>query len=539
MYTLQTPWKLFIAIVIFTVAASTPRIALAAGMTQETPSDTVRILVKVDPAVQQDGMSVLSVTANDDNPLGQVGWQIIEVNTADADSTLAALQATQGVLEVTPDYPLELAWTPNDPAIVRGEQWAIDKLGADVAWEFSVGQAITVAVIDSGIDLKHPDLENRIVPGYNFIDDNTDVADQCGHGTHVAGIIAAEANNTVGIAGVANQAVIMPIKVIGANCLGSYSRLMEGILYAVEQGVRIISITSGGGYDHNGLHDAITYARSQGVLVAVAAGNRGNDLPFYPGSYEESFTVAGTDIDDKQYGMSNYGEQIDIAAPATNIMSTYWSEAAGSSYSYMTGTSMAAPHVAAVAALILAIDPKLSLTDLENTLLSSATDLGSEGWDEKFGAGRLTAWRAVAAVSPAAGNIRLGHFRVPELNALELGQISITANAEAIELSWTQESFASDHSIVIYRSTVPVFEAAEDIGEIPAAANVTYTDTNVKADQDYYYWLVQADNDVEVAITDSYKTTVTSVPAEPETPETPVQPEQPTTVAMFMPYLER
>ena len=537
MFSLRAPWKQVIAILFFTVAASLPKVAFAAMQAQETPGETVRIMVKVDPAsAQSDEMSIQTgfTSAQDSsNPLAKVGWEVIEVDAAHAPSVLVELQTMPGVIEATPDYPLELAWNPNDPSLVRGEQWALDKLGTDVAWEFSVGQAITVAVIDSGIDLDHPDLKNRIVPGYNFIDDNSDTTDQCGHGTHVAGIIAAEANNAIGVAGVANQAVIMPIKVIGENCLGSYSRLMKGILYAVDQGVRVISITSGGGYDHSGLHDAIIYARSQGVLVAVAAGNHGNALPFYPGSFEEAFTVAGTDVNDQQYGMSNYGEQIDISAPATNILSTYWNADESSTYAYMTGTSMATPHVAAVAALILAMDPKMSLKDLESALTSSATDLGSKGWDEKFGVGRLTAWRAVATVGPLAGNVRLGHFRVPKMDTLKLGNVTIEAAADSIKLSWTQEAFASDHSIVIYRSIVPVFEAAEDIDEIAASAKSTYTDRDVEAEQEYYYWLVEADNDVEIAITDSYNTMLTSEPT------VPTQPEQPVPLAVFMPYLQR
>jgi subtilisin family serine protease len=379
---LQAPWKTMIASLIFTAALWTPSIAHAEDATQinDVTGGTVRILVKVDPATQNNGeMSILSAALDSDSSLAKVGWKYLDVDTANAAATMQMLQSTQGIVEVTPDYPLELAWEPNDPSYEQGSQWALEKIGANVAWEFSSGQAITVAVIDSGIDLSHPDLAGRIVAGYNFVDNNTDTTDQCGHGTHVAGIIAADANNEIGVAGVANQAVIMPIKVIGANCTGSYSRLMQGILYAVDHGVRVISITSGGGFDHSGLHDAIIYAESQGVLVAVAAGNRASDLPFYPGSYEEAFTVAGTDANDTQYDMSNFGKQIDISAPAVDILSTFWNADKGSTYATMSGTSMAAPHVAAVAALILAIDPKLPLSDLEKTLTGTATDLGAKG----------------------------------------------------------------------------------------------------------------------------------------------------------------
>jgi thermitase len=537
MFNLRTPSKLIIASLFFALAMSAPRIVHAASLAQTTDTtagETVRIMVKVDPAANNEEMiSVLSESANADNMLPQVGWEIIEVNAAAAPAMIAELQATQGVLEVTPDYPLELAWEPNDPAYAQGNQWALDKIGTDVAWEFSSGQAITVAVIDSGIDPNHPDLVGRTVPGYNFIDKNTDTTDLCGHGTHVSGIIAAETDNATGMAGIAPRAVIMPIKVIGENCLGNYSRLMQGILYAVDQGVRIISITSGGGFEHTGLHDAIIYARSKGVLVVVAAGNRGSALPFYPGSFEEAFTIAGTDDADNQYNMSNFGQQIDLAAPAVAVYSTYWSSEAGSTYALMTGTSMAAPHVAGVAALILAIDPKLSVEALETALISSATDLGDTGKDQIFGWGRVTAWRAVAAVSPAAGNVRLGHFRVPTMATFGLTAITTTADTDSIQISWNDTEFAVGHSVVVYRSPFPVFESAEDIAEVAAAATGTFSDTAVEADQDYYYWLVDVDQDVEVAITDMISSKLTLTPAAPE------EPQQPTKVAMFMPFLNR
>ena len=539
MTNLRTTSKLILALLFFALAVSAPRVAHAASLAQtETPAgDTVRIMVKVDPAASNDGMiSVLSESINEENKLPQVGWEFIEVDAAAAPAMIAELQATQGVLEVTPDYPLELAWEPNDPGYVQGNQWALEKLGADVAWEFSSGETITVAVIDSGIDPNHPDLAGRTVPGYNFIDKNTDTTDLCGHGTHVSGIIAAETDNATGMAGVAPQAVIMPIKVIGENCYGNYSRLMQGILYAVDQGVRIISITSGGGFEHTGLHDAIIYARSKGVLVVVAAGNRGSALPFYPGSFDEAFTIAGTDNADNQYTMTNYGQQIDLSAPAVAIYSTYWDKDAGSTYALMTGTSMAAPHVAGVAALILAIDPKLSLEALETALINSATDLGDAGKDQIFGWGRVTAWRAVAAVSPAAANVRLGHYRVPEMASFGLTSITVSTDTDSIQLNWSNPAVVEGHSVVIYRSPFPVFEAAEDIAEVEALATGIYTDTSVTVDQDYYYWLVDANQDVEVAITEVVNGKLSLVPT---TPEEPQEPTQPTQVAMFMPFLNR
>jgi thermitase len=527
MYKDQLPVKLLLAI-LFTVLAWMPHTAMAAPIAQdvETTNERVRLMVKRDPAAQ---ISVLSESSVAQGTLSQVGWEVIEVDANSAPQVMAELQANQAVVEVTPDYPLELAWNPDDPGFVEGTQWSLDKIGADIAWEFSAGQAITVAVIDSGIDANHPDLAGRIVPGHNFFDHSSDVTDLCGHGTHVAGIIAGAANNALGMAGVAHQAVIMPLKVIGNDCLGNYSRLMEAIVYAVDNGVRILSITSGGGFEHNGLHDAIKYAQSKGVLVVVAAGNRGDDLPFYPGSFSESFTIAGTDQGDNKYTNSNFGKQIDLSAPAVGIYSTYYTANDGSTYAYMTGTSMATPHVAAVAALILAVDPKLPLAELESALINSATDLGEPGWDPIFGWGRLTAWRAVAAVSPAAGNVRLGHYRIPKLAPFSGISIATTPDANKIQFDWTLNEFASDQTVVIYRTTVLAFDAAADIAEIATSATGSYIDTDIVADRSYFYWFVLADNDVEMAVTEAFSVEAVL------THQTPGQ----DYVALYIPMLQR
>lgn len=572
----RTIGKLFIVSLFFTVATWSPQLAHAAPTAQsaEPSTNTVRLMVKIDPATHaEDDISILFEAEPVAGELSRVGWEVIEVSAAEAPAVMAQLAAEPGVMEVTPDYPLELAWNPNDPGYLTGEQWSLDKIGADVAWAFSAGEAITVAVIDSGIDHNHPDLVGRIVPGYNFTDDNEDTTDLCGHGTHVAGIVAAETGNAIGVAGIAPRATIMPIKVIGESCTGSYARLMQGIIYAADHGARVISITSGGGYSHTGLHDAIVYAQEKGVFVAVAAGNRGNSAPFYPGSFEESFTVAGTDAADKEYTNSNFGTQIDISAPAVRILSTYWRPEEGSTYASMTGTSMATPHVAAVAALVLAIDPDLSVSDLSSVLVNSARDLGSEGWDPHFGAGRLTAWRAVAAVSPAAGNVRLGHYRVPNMTAFELTQVGVTRTLDGVALSWVQAEVDAEQSVVIYRSPVPVFEAAEDVDEVAATELGAYLDTTDEAGVEYTYWLVLADNDVEISITGAYapveivepeepvvpeEPIVPEEPEEPQEPEEPVQPEEPVTpeepggpggagevpeqpvkAALYMPLLER
>lgn len=499
------------------------------------PDATVRLLVK------WQGETQIASTAGLDSvqsmtTLWPLDWQVLEVSAAEAERVLASLSEDPRVADVTVDYPLELAYAPNDPGYATGEQWNMDKIGADIAWEFSTGEAITVAVVDSGIDPNHPDLAGQLIQGHNFFDDSTDTTDLCGHGTHVAGIVAAAADNAEGVAGLAYNAALMPVKVINDTCTGSYSRLMQGIVYAVEHGARIIVITSGGSFDHTGVHDAIKMAREQGVLVVVAAGNRNSAVPFYPGSFEESFTVSGTDPNDARYSNSNFGNQIDVAAPATTIFSTYYKADVGSTYAYMTGTSMAAPHVAGLAALILAAAPDTSLTDLEAVLRQTADDLGPAGWDANFGWGRVNAWRAVTAVIPpsgAASNIKAGNIRVPVLAAFADAGVTVQPAASGLRLNWTVDQPNEALSAVIYRATVPAFEASQDIAEValvsgPGSNHGSYIDTDVTADTTYYYWIVQAQGNVELAVTNP----VSGMIAE-QTPE----PTAPSTANIFLPLL--
>ena len=296
----------------------------------------------------------------------------------------------------------------------------------------------------------------------------------------------------------------------------------------MDNGADVIVITSGGGYDHNGLHEAIQTANEKGVMVVVAAGNRANDEPFYPGSYDESFTVAGTSTDDAPYDHSTYGTQIDISAPATHIYSTYISHDGGEpGYTYMTGTSMAAPHVAGLAALILSIDPDLPVADLEAVITQTADDIGEPGKDIHFGYGRINAWRAVWAVSPAVGNLRPGHARIPTLGDLNTETITTESIDAGIELQWQLADAGENNTIAVYRSPVPQMDSAIDVVEVPAVSTDgqltgRFVDTDVTVGTTYYYWLVLTDRSVETASSDML-TVVAEAPepvvVEPETPQ--------------------
>lgn len=283
------------------------------------------------------------------------------------------------------------------------QQWAMPRLDLPVAWSTSDGSGVTVAVIDTGVDTTHPDLAANLLPGHNVVgtEVSDDVTDGFGHGTHVSGIVAAVTGNALGVAGVAPGARILPVKALGDNGTGWTSDIAEAVVWAVDHGARVINLSLASSSDNSVLADSIAYARSQGVIVVAAAGNgrqRGNATT-YPAAFPGVLAVAATDVSDVDAAFSSTGSFVDVAAPGVGIHSTVL----GGNYGQMSGTSMAAPHVAGVAALLLAeldaegpIDSTDPVTDL---IVRTAEDLGPAGWDPATGYGLVDPVAALAAVT--------------------------------------------------------------------------------------------------------------------------------------------
>ncbi len=230
---------------------------------------------------------------------------------------------------------------------------------APALWEKTKGKGVKVAVLDTGCDPEHPDLKNRIAGGRNFTSDdggNSDIfADYNGHGTHVAGTIAAEGNGS-GVVGVAPEAELLIVKVLDQNGSGTYEGIIEGIHYAIEQKVDIISMSLGGPQDLPELHEAVIKAVKENILVVCAAGNEGdgddrtNEFGF-PGCYNEVISVGAVDLDRRSSDFSNSHNELDLVAPGEKIESTY----PGGKYASLSGTSMATPHVSGALALLKSI----------------------------------------------------------------------------------------------------------------------------------------------------------------------------------------
>jgi subtilisin len=327
-----------------------------------------------------------------------------EVAEADVDQLLDDPQ----VEYIEPDVAMPLAVHSNGPSfrLIEDLPWGITDVTAPDAWALggsgAYGAGIKVAYLDSGADQSHPDL--LLSGGYNPVsgsgsDWNDDIASCNGHGTHVAGTIAAR-HNDVGVVGVAPEVSLYAIKVfqdMSGSCLAYTSSQISGLDWAVKNGVRVVSVSIGGTSFSSSYQSAISSAASKGTYMVAAAGNNGSSTMTFPGGYQDVISVASVDGGNNHSSWSNYGPTLTISAPGESILSTM----PGGSYGYKSGTSMATPHVAGVVALILAHYPGISRTDMLNRLQAGALDLGAAGRDDVYGWGLARAREAMdGSVAP-------------------------------------------------------------------------------------------------------------------------------------------
>lgn len=238
---------------------------------------------------------------------------------------------------------------PND-TYFNGYQWNMTKIDGPGAWFVTQGGSGTrIAILDTGIKSSHEDLSGKVVASKNFTTSKT-VDDKYGHGTHVAGIAAAVTNNGKGVAGVGFKCSLMNGKVLGDNGSGQWSWIASGIIWAADNGAKVINMSLGGSSGSQAISDAVDYAWNNGVVVVAAAGNEETDAPSYPAFYSNVIAVAATDQNDNRASFSNFGSWVDVAAPGVSILSSYIRYRPP--YVFMSGTSMASPHVAGLAGLL-------------------------------------------------------------------------------------------------------------------------------------------------------------------------------------------
>lgn len=362
------------------------------------------------------------------------------------------------------------SYIPNDPSY--GNAWQLPKIGAPLAWDMAKGDGITVAVLDTGVDCTHPDLAVNCVTGWNVSNNTGDTTDIHGHGTKVAGTIAAVGDNAIGLAGVSYLSKIMPVRITDDTAgYASWSAIARGITYAADNGARIAS-NSYASSDSYSVQSAATYLRNKGGIFVAAAGNDSSLITY--ANPTMIVTAGATNSSDVRASWSNYGTPVDIAAPGVSVYTTV----RGGGYGSVSGTSFATPITAATLGLIFSANPALTPAQAETILFSTAKDLGDAGWDQYYGWGRVDAGAAVTmALSTEGVRDTLAPSVPTNLSATAL-------DGARVALSWTASTDNDKVSgYTIFRDGV----------KLVTLTGTTYTDTTVSPNMTYVYTVQASD----------------------------------------------
>jgi len=342
----------------------------------------------------------------------------VAVGVDDVDGALARIRQNPNVESAEPLMLYRSSYAPNDPEYTK--QWNLKMIDMPKAWDTNRGKGVVVAVIDTGIayedydDFKQvPDLKGvKFVPGYDFVNDDAHANDDHGHGTHVAGTIAQATNNGEGVAGVAFEATLMPVKVLNHFGSGTSADIADAIRFAADKGAKVINMSLGGGGHSQTMASAVEYARKKGVTVVAAAGNAGRARVEYPAAYPGAVAVAAVGPEGTRAPYSSYGKDLDIAAPggdkrkgdAGGILQNTIDprDVSRSVYSSYQGTSMATPHVAAVAALLYAAGAS-GPDEVEKALYAGAKRVNGQDRTDEYGHGLLNAQASLDALGVGSG----------------------------------------------------------------------------------------------------------------------------------------
>lgn len=342
-----------------------------------------------------------SVGAGRGGNLSSLGVRVLNVPKGREAAIASALARDAAVAFAEPDAVAHLLdTTPNDPYWLSQAATSLAQVRVVAGWDTTTGSAgPLVAVVDTGVNAAHPDLAGKVVAGgWNFVSNSSNTADDNSHGTMVAGIIGASANNGTGIAGLCWGCTILPVKVLDASGSGSYSAIASGITYAADHGARVINLSLGGASASATLKSAVDYAIGKGAVVVAASGNSGCNCVMYPAQYAIAVGAVGSDNALTTY--SDWGATLDVVAPGTN-WSTYWNAAYPTHlYASFAGTSSATPVVSGLAALLVAQDPARSVATVTSIIETTADDLGAPGRDDSFGYGLVDFASALGSAPP-------------------------------------------------------------------------------------------------------------------------------------------
>lgn len=393
------------------------------------------------------------------------------------------LRQHQNVRYIQPNTVIELANIPNDEK--WSQQWNFHKINISTAWKIEIGNHnVKIAILDTGVQYTHPDLYQNYLPvGFDWVEMDNDPSDGHGHGTHVSGLVAATMNNSIGISGVANVSYFVERIFDDAGVAIADDKVAAAIMHAVDQDADVINMSWGSYSFSHVIKDAISYAINDNVILVGASGNDGVSTPYYPAAYDGVISVGATDINDEIPSFSNFGNWIDLVAPGVDILSTY----IGGGYTTLSGTSMATPQISGVIGLILSKFPDMPTMGIVEILKSNLEDIGTSGYDNYAGWGRINTTNIFAGLNSTSlrivNNIPLKlHFsKHYELNfvAFNLG----VSNLENIKLevyidsklqysNWTDLNhgdvktlnhiFYPQH-IGVYNFTITI---SDDMGEI-------------------------------------------------------------------------
>ena len=470
----------------------------AEGIVRSAGGAWVRGRILVAPAAglsDADFDAVLAgVAAQSKRKLNGLNVHVIELPAAahgNEQAIARALSHNPHVKFAEVDEVVSVSATTNDPILPN--EWHISKVGASTAWNASIGQNIVVAVIDTGVQPNHPDLVANLVPGWNVYDKNSNSSDVQGHGTAVAGTIAAVGNNGIGVVGVAYGAKVMPIRATDTAGGSTFSLIASALTWAADHGADVANISFSNLYKSSAVQAAAQYLRDRGGITVVSANN--NAIDENSPNTSTMITVSATDQNDALASFSSWGSMVDLAAPGVTIQTTLWN----GGYGWGTGTSFATPNVAGAVALVMAANPALAPSQVESALFTKATDLGSGGYDTRYGWGRVNAAAAVQAAlgAPAAdttkptvaiasptGGILAGlvpvavsasdNVGVTRVDLYAGGTLIATDNIPPYSFSWDTNKFANSG----YALSAYAYDAA---GNAATSAPVAVTVSNVAA----------------------------------------------------------
>jgi subtilisin family serine protease len=378
---------------------------------------------------------------------------IDQKKSAEIDSIVDYYRSLPDVEWAEEDHLSKTLLVPDDA--FYSYQWNLSRIGMPAAWDYTLGESsVIVAVLDTGVYFQLDDFaQTKFVRGYDFVHDTTTPLDDNGHGTHVIGSIAESTNNEIGVAGMAPNISIMPVKVLASDGYGLDSDIAAGIYFATNNGASIINLSFGGEYSI-AIDASIKYATDQGVLIIAAAGNEAAPTLNYPAALPGVMSVGATNDANVKAPYSNYGMGLDIVAPGGDLNRTLHNQEYGDDYPagilqqtrydgeigywYLEGTSMAAPHVTGLAALLKSKNPSLSVADIVSIIEESATDLGLAGYDTTYGWGLIDAAKALGIPGYIIHDIITSAI-LPKSGALEKWRIQVAPGTIDATLEYSKE----------------------------------------------------------------------------------------------------